>query len=170
MNKYDELLEQETKRLEAKQAVAQKKAETKKEMIIDFLTKLNPFLVYLNENFIFNEHSGDGSLTRHHDFPVEYSDYGGEGLHAEFDLKRFIEKSGDMTYGVEFTILSDKIKIECDNNFKLNITWGWDDDNNCRRVIECVSDIEGIAMKQVARLLKRENEKWPRSYFRFDKK
>ena len=93
MNKYEELLDQETKRLEAKQAVAVKLKETKKEVIIDFLTKLNPFLEYLNGTFVYKYHNGsDGSLCKIIEFPVEYSDYGGDGLNAEYTMEKFIKK------------------------------------------------------------------------------
>ena len=171
MNKYEELLDQETKRLEAKQAVAVKLKETKKEVIIDFLTKLNPFLEYLNGTFVYKYDNGSGgSLRKFIEFPVEYADYGDEGLHAEYTLEKFIKKSGDMTYDVSFSILGDKIKIECDNAFNLHITWGWDYDNDCMRVIETPSDVEGVAMGMVAKFLKKENKKEGRGYFKFERK
>ena len=176
MNKYEELLEQETKRLEAKESVARKKVETKKEVIIDFLTKLNPFLEYLNGTFVYKYHCGNsGSLCKIIEFPIEYADYGGEGLNAEFTLEKFIKKSGDMNYRVSFSILGSKIEIKCDNDFKLNITWGWDYDNDCVRVIETPSDIEGVAIKIVASLLKKEEKiegkgYEGRGYFKFNKK
>ena len=162
MNKYEELLEQETKRLEAKESVARKKVETKKEVIIDFLTKLNPFLEYLNGTFVYKYHCGNsGSLCKIIEFPIEYADYGGEGLNAEFTLEKFIKKSGDMNYGVSFSILGSKIEIKCDND--------------CVRVIETPSDIEGVAIKIVASLLKKEEKiegkgYEGRGYFKFNKK